>query len=100
MSVMAMPVLRALRHDDERDAPHRATDVRDESDDRRRRPRIRCPKCRWEPQSEDLWGCLCGHAFHTFDTAGRCPACNEQWDHTQCLRCHQWSPHGEWYERS
>jgi len=83
----------------ERD-PERHTEERDEAGDRRRRRRIRCPKCAWEPRRGDLWGCLCGHAFHTFDTAGRCPACHEQWDHTQCLRCGQWSPHPDWYEQA
>lgn len=88
-----------LLRDDGR-APDRRPDPVDAPDDVRRGERgIRCPKCKWRPRATDLWGCLCGCAFHTFDTAGRCPGCGEQWDHTQCLSCHAWSPHPEWYER-
>lgn len=61
-------------------------------------PRIRCPKCGWEPERESLWMCSCLHTWNTFDTAGRCPACGRRWMDTCCLRCHQWSPHREWYE--
>lgn len=61
------------------------------------RRRIRCPRCGWEPGREDLWSCVCGHAWNTFDTAGLCPGCGRQWTDTQCLRCHEWSPHREWY---
>lgn len=60
-------------------------------------PRIRCPRCAWEPRREDRWGCLCGWIWHTFDTAGRCPSCDRQWEETQCLHCKQWSPHRDWY---
>lgn len=68
-------------------------------DDRERGRRIRCPRCGWQPRPKDRWSCMCGHAWNTFDTAGICPACGEQWDHTQCLRCAAWSPHVSWYER-
>lgn len=27
----------------------------------------------------------------------RLPACLHQWTETQCLRCHRWSPHSDWY---
>ncbi len=60
-------------------------------------PRIRCPKCAWEPERESLWMCTCLHTWNTFDTGGRCPACGHQWISTCCLRCHQWSLHREWY---
>jgi hypothetical protein len=64
--------------------------------------RIRCPKCGWEPVKEDLWSCNpegCGHLWNTFETHGVCPGCNRQWEHTSCLRCHQWSKHDDWYAK-
>ncbi|MCC6344409.1 MAG: hypothetical protein IT166_19570 [Bryobacterales bacterium] len=61
-------------------------------------PRIRCPLCEWRPSAEDLWGCLCGHAWHTFDTGGVCPACLHQWKVTQCHSCNGWPAHSDWYE--
>ena len=61
------------------------------------RARIRCPRCGWEPQRHDRWGCLCGHVWNTFDTGGVCPACRRAWEHTQCPRCHEWSRHQDWY---
>jgi hypothetical protein len=60
-------------------------------------PRIRCPKCNWSPDAESRWRCHCGHAWNTFDTGGVCPGCMYQWQETACLRCHQWSPHSDWY---
>ena len=63
--------------------------------------RIRCPRCAWQPGREDRWSCGpggCGHVWNTFETAGRCPACDRKWTDTACLRCGQWSPHEEWYE--
>jgi len=61
-------------------------------------PKIRCPKCEWKPKETDLWGCECGHAWHTFDTGGVCPACIRQWPSTQCLSCLAWSAHSSWYD--
>ncbi|WP_345109095.1 hypothetical protein [Hymenobacter algoricola] len=59
---------------------------------------IACPQCSWEPTgAEQDWQCSCGHAWHTFDTAGRCPRCRHQWLTTQCLRCGCTSPHSDWY---
>jgi hypothetical protein len=66
----------------------------DESD---RYKRIRCPKCKWQPGRADRWQCACRHVWNTFDTRGVCPACRFAWQDTQCLRCHEWSPHIEWY---
>ena len=63
----------------------------------RRGPRIRCPRCAWEPEGDSTWMCTCLHVWNTFDTNGRCPACGRDWLETQCLRCHQWSPHRDWY---
>jgi hypothetical protein len=68
--------------------------------DRERGHRIRCPKCRWSPTKHDLWRCSCEHLWNTFDTGGVCPACARRWQDTQCPRCHEWSPHREWYERA
>jgi hypothetical protein len=62
-----------------------------------RERKIRCPKCKWTPSKHDRWGCLCGHSWNTFDTGGICPACDAAWRETQCLHCHQWSPHDDWY---
>lgn len=59
--------------------------------------RIRCPLCQWRPRKEDLWGCRCGHAWNTFETGGKCPACAHQWQVTQCLQCHAFSAHLDWY---
>ncbi|AKF08407.1 hypothetical protein DB32_005556 [Sandaracinus amylolyticus] len=73
-------------------------DLRDFLGTRDRGPRIRCPKCRWEPRSHDRWQCECLHVWNTFDTRGRCPACAKQWRMTQCLRCHALSSHDDWYE--
>jgi hypothetical protein len=61
-------------------------------------PRIRCPKCDWSPSKDDLWGCECGHFWHTFDTGGVCPGCIKQWESTQCPKCHGWSAHSDWYQ--
>jgi hypothetical protein len=72
-------------------------------------PRIRCPKCRWQPERASTWVCWsgpgpeppfasCGTAWHTFDTGGRCPGCGHQWQWTTCLSCGEWSPHLDWYE--
>ncbi|OFW06528.1 MAG: hypothetical protein A3H96_12710 [Acidobacteria bacterium RIFCSPLOWO2_02_FULL_67_36] len=62
--------------------------------------RIRCPKCGWEPGRGDRWVCApgCGHSWNTFETRGACPGCDKHWTSTACLRCHEWSPHIEWYE--
>ncbi len=61
-------------------------------------PRIRCPKCEWQPTAADLWACQCGYTWHTFDTGGVCPSCLHQWITTQCLKCAGWSAHSDWYE--
>ena len=62
------------------------------------RPRIRCPRCAWQPGRDDLWMCTCLHSWNTFDTRGVCPACGRKWTQTQCQRCNQWSPHDDWYD--
>ncbi len=61
------------------------------------RVRIRCPRCGFEPRKEDLWSCVCGHRWNTFDTGGVCPACAYVWEYTACPRCEQWSRHQDWY---
>ena len=60
-------------------------------------PRIRCPRCAWEPGRGDRWTCACLHVWNTFETGGVCPACQRQWLETQCPRCDGWSPHLAWY---
>ena len=71
-------------------------DVGEEQDVHKRR-RIRCPRCGWEPSRHDRWMCLCLHVWNTFDTGGVCPACGHVWRDTRCRRCHEWSPHADWY---
>jgi hypothetical protein len=61
-------------------------------------PRIRCPLCGWVPGKDDRWSCTCGHYWNTFDTGGICPECLYRWMTTQCLSCHRWSAHSDWYE--
>ena len=58
---------------------------------------IACPACDWRPGPADLWQCTCGHVWHTFRTHGVCPHCGKIWRETQCLACHQWSEHEDWY---
>lgn len=69
-------------------------------DDADRWRRIRCPKCKWQPNRSSRWQCRadCRHVWNTFDTHGVCPACGYAWRETQCLRCHVMSPHVDWYE--
>jgi len=59
--------------------------------------KICCPKCEWEPDGKPYWQCSCGHHWDTFSTGGRCPACKKVWEDTQCISCHKWSPHLDWY---
>jgi len=62
--------------------------------------KIRCPRCRWQPQKQDRWFCEpgCRHHWNTFETSGICPACAKHWHETACLRCRAWSLHADWYE--
>ncbi len=62
---------------------------------------IRCPKCFWRPVASSRWMCRqpCFHVWNTFDTRGKCPACQYQWQDTQCLACSRMSPHEDWYEK-
>ena len=68
-----------------------------EEQDVHKRRRIRCPRCAREPSRHDRWMCVCLHVWNTFDTGGVCPACGHVWRDTQCRRCHEWSPHADWY---
>jgi len=71
-------------------------------------PRIRCPKCDWQPDATSRWNCApvdepehfpdgCGTTWNTFATRGCCPGCQHIWQWTSCLACHEWSPHEDWY---
>ena len=62
-------------------------------------PHIRCPLCGWVPRRFDRWSCKCGHSWNTFDTGGVCPGCLYQWKVTQCLSCHKFSAHSDWYAK-
>jgi hypothetical protein len=57
----------------------------------------RCPSCQWVPLESDRWVCACGHRWNTFDTGGRCPSCDKQWETTACLSCKVTSAHDDWY---
>ena len=72
---------------------------KDEKKDQSGGPRIRCPKCRWNPRAHDRWMCHCGHTWNTFDTRAKCPGCGYQWTETACLACLEMSPHENWYEK-
>lgn len=89
-----------LKHGDkepDRGSPGSGTET-EKAPDRTSGSRIRCPKCAWVPRKHDLWGCtICHHAWNTFDTFARCPSCGFQYEKTQCLRCHEMSPHRDWY---
>lgn len=58
---------------------------------------VRCPGCKWTPESHHSWYCLCGHSWNTFETGGICPGCKKGWDKTQCPACDHWSDHADWY---
>jgi hypothetical protein len=89
--------------------PEDASDELSQADDEDPRfARIRCPRCRWRPNSWSLWHCGdcwhpegflegCGAEWNTFDTRGLCPGCGHQWRWTSCLSCEEWSPHEDWY---
>jgi hypothetical protein len=58
---------------------------------------IRCPKCLFQPSADLRWSCKCGHVWNTFWSAGRCPACQFQWEVTVCPHCREISVHQAWY---
>ena len=62
-----------------------------------REVKIYCPKCEWKPLDSSRWMCTCLHVWNTFDTGGACPSCGRVWTETQCLACHRWSLHADWY---
>lgn len=62
-------------------------------------PDVSCPKCRVKPEKSQLWYCVCGHSWNTFDTGGSCPNCQKAWHKTQCPSCDAWSHHIDWYPR-
>ncbi|MCC6873844.1 MAG: hypothetical protein IT378_05975 [Sandaracinaceae bacterium] len=69
-----------------------------ESPDKKRRKRIRCPHCAWEPDGKPHWVCeRCFAQFDTFVTRARCPSCPNSWRDTWCPRCDRPSPHEAWY---
>jgi DNA-directed RNA polymerase subunit RPC12/RpoP len=79
------------------DAPVHVPGRDERPDDRSGGPRIRCPRCAWEPERHHQWTCTCLHCWNTFDTRGICPACGRFWAQTQCPRCSEWSMHEAWY---
>lgn len=71
---------------------------REQGNVRERARGIRCPKCQWQPRRHDRWQCTCGCVWNTFETRANCPDCRYVWPWTQCFRCHEKSPHVDWYE--
>jgi len=64
--------------------------------------KIRCPKCGWEPEKTSKWRCTaCEKKWHTFDTRGVCPACEKEYNYTQCqnLDCTELSHFSDWFEK-
>ena len=59
--------------------------------------KIACPKCQWQPDGRSYWKCTCGHQWNTFETKGKCPECEVQWQDTYCPACSKPSAHNEWY---
>ena len=98
-AVFPSPTVRQARRrsDDPKLDDERFKDLLADDDEKSGGGGIRCPRCGWQPRSGDRWMCICGHAWHTFDTRGRCPMCSHQWLDTQCLACGAWSPHDAWY---
>jgi len=62
---------------------------------------IRCPKCKWKPDGNPYWQCVCGHEWDIFQTGGRCPMCKSRQEETPCIEyaggCTESSPHMDWY---
>jgi hypothetical protein len=64
-------------------------------------PRIRCPRCNWQPDGKPYWQCeRCLTVFDTFQTGAHRPnrVCGNSWQDTQCILCGILSPHEKWYE--
>jgi hypothetical protein len=83
--------------------------TRERPDEDERFSAIRCPRCDWRPDASSRWQCAgsgtpeapfhgCGTVWNTFLTRGVCPGCEHPWQWTSCHRCHEWSPHDEWYD--
>lgn len=61
-------------------------------------PRVRCPRCSWEPDGEPHWTCTCGNPWDILRYHGRCPACNAREELVVCPDCVVASPILHWYE--
>ena len=91
----------------EQTPPDKADTIIQQDDDESNFSRIRCPLCRWQPDSSSRWVCGgsgppeyfkgCGTSWNTFDTHGQCPGCRHQWHWTACLWCGNYSLHEAWY---
>lgn len=78
--------------------PGGSIDADDDERQRGRGPRIRCPRCEWEPDGNPYWQCeRCLVSFDTFKTRAHCPNCPNHWYRTQCIACGAMSPHDDWY---
>jgi hypothetical protein len=61
-----------------------------------------CNNCGWEPISKKLWQCTCGTKWDAFETLGKCPCCNKEWEYVQCVEdaggCNSAAPLEHWYQ--
>lgn len=91
-----LPAFARRRHNERFELPDTTTEV--QAPERASRPKIRCPRCNWEPDGKPYWQCeLCFARFNTSETRARCPTCSNRWRETQCIACHRLSPHENWY---
>ena len=58
---------------------------------------ISCPECKWVPDGGKNWQCTCRFIWDTFQTKGKCPKCETQWNDTWCPKCKKTSKHQDWY---
>jgi hypothetical protein len=64
---------------------------------------IACPRCGFVPWKGLQWMCGpdgCGGTFDTFETHAHCPHCAAHFMWTQCVSCHEVSPHAAWYQHA
>ena len=104
--VLSLAFLFALFRKDQA-PPDNVETIIQQDDDESNFSRIRCPLCRWQPDSSSRWVCGgdgppeyykgCGWEWNTFDTRGMCPDCKHQWKWTGCLWCENYSLHEAWY---
>lgn len=58
---------------------------------------VYCPWCEYQPTTDDMWQCDCGHVWNTFATRAKCPACAKVHGQTFCHGCSKTVEHDSWY---